>query len=64
LYWGRESIGEGDDKGGGGGGGGENVYSGKVEPVLVSLLGSYSNKDRIFLVGNSRSSSCPTYTVY
>jgi len=63
LYWGRESIDEGDDEGGGGGGG-EDVYNGKVEPVLVSLLGSYSDKDRIFLVGNSRSSSCPAYTVY
>ena len=35
----------GDD--GGGGEGGENVYNGRVEPVLVSLLNSYSDDDRI-----------------
>jgi len=63
LYWGGESIGECDDEGGGGDGG-EDVYNGKVEPVLVSLSDSYSDEDRIFSVGNSRSSSCPAYTVY
>ena len=63
LYWGRESIGKGDDKGGGGDGS-EDVYNGKVEPVLVSLSDLYSDKDRIFSVGNSKSSSYPTYTVY
>ena len=63
MYWGGELIGKGDDEGGGGDGG-EDVYNGKAEPVLVSLLDSYSDKDRIFLVGNSRSSSCPAYTVY
>ena len=63
MYWGRESIGEGDDEGGGGDGG-EDVYSGKAEPVLVLLLDSYSDEDRIFSVGNSRSSSCPAYTIY
>ena len=56
-------MGEGDDKGGGGDGG-EDVYNGKVEPVLVSLLDSYLDEDRIFSVGNSRSSSCPAYTIY
>ena len=35
----------GDD--GSGGEGGENVYNGRVEPVLVSLLDSYSDNDRI-----------------
>jgi len=50
---------EGDDEGGSGDGS-EDVYNGKAEPVLVSL----SDEDRIFLVGNSRSSSCPAYTVY
>ena len=35
----------GDD--GGGGEGGENVYNGRVEPVLVSLLNSYSDDDKI-----------------
>jgi len=63
LYWGGESIGDSDDEGGGGDGS-EDVYNGKVEPVLVSLSNSYSDEDRIFLVGNSRFSSCPTYTVY
>ena len=63
MYWGGELIGEGDDEGGGGDSG-EDVYNGKAEPVLVSLLDSYLDKDRIFLVGNSRSSSCPAYTVY
>jgi len=62
LYWGGESIGEGDDEGGGGGG--EDVYNGKAEPVLVSLSDLYSDEDRIFSVGNSRSSSCLAYTVY
>jgi len=63
LYWGGELIGEGDDEGGGGDGG-EDVYNGKVEPVLVLLSDSYSDEDRIFSVGNSRSSSCPAYTIY
>jgi len=56
-------MGEGDDEGGGGDGG-EDVYNGKAEPMLVSLLDSYSDKDRIFSVGNSRFSSCLAYTVY
>jgi len=56
-------MGEGDDEGGGGDGG-EDVYKGKVEPVLVSLSDLYLDEDRIFLVSNSRFSSCPAYTVY
>jgi len=48
LYWGGESIGEGDDEGGGGDGS-EDVYNGKAEPVLVSLSDLYSDEDRIFL---------------
>ena len=40
------------------------MYRGSTEPVLDSLFDSYSEKDRIFLVGNSKSSSCPAYTVY
>jgi len=56
-------MGEGDNEGGGGDGG-KNVYNGKAEPVLVSLSDSYSDEDRIFSVGNSRSSSCSAYTVY
>ena len=49
---------------GGGGVGDDDVYRGSAEPVLDSLSDSYSNEDRIFLVGSSRSSSCPAYTVY
>ena len=62
MYCGRELIGEGDDEGGGGDGG-EDVYNGKAEPVLVSLSDSYSEDDAI-LVGDSRYSSYPAYTVY
>jgi len=39
-------MGDGDDNGGGGEGG-ENVYNGRAEPVLVSLLDSYSDDNRI-----------------
>ena len=63
MYEGGESIGDGDVEGGGGVGG-DSVYRGSAEPVLDSLSDSYSDEDRIFLVGNSRSSSCPAYTVY
>jgi len=56
-------MGEGDDEGGGGDSS-EDVYNGKVELVLVSLLDLDLDEDRIFSVGNSRSSSCPAYTVY
>ena len=52
----------GDDDGGGGDGG-DDVYKGKAEPVLVSVSDSYS-KDEIILVGDSRYSSYPAYTVY
>jgi len=57
-------MGEGDDEGGSGGDGSEDVYNGKAEPVLVLLSDSYSDEDRIFSVGNNRSSSCPAYTIY
>jgi len=46
LYWGGESIGEGDNEGGGSDGS-EDVYNGKAEPVLVLLSDSYSDDDRI-----------------
>ena len=39
-------MGVGDDDGGGGDGG-DDVYNGRVEPVLVSLSDSYSDEDRI-----------------
>ncbi len=39
-------MGIGDDDGGGGDGG-DDVYNGRAEPVLVSLLDSYSDEDRI-----------------
>jgi len=51
-------MGDGDDDGGGG-----DVYNGKTEPVLVSVLDSYSEDDAIS-VGDSRYSSYPAYTVY
>ena len=37
---------DGDD-GGGGGGGSEDIYNGRAEHMLVSLLDSYSDDDRI-----------------
>jgi len=39
-------MGDGDDDGGGSEGS-EDVYNGRAEPVLVSLLDSYSDDDRI-----------------
>ena len=63
MYEGGESIGDGDVEAGGGVGG-DGVYRGSAEPVLDSLSDSYSDEDRIFSVGNSRSFSCPAYTVY
>jgi len=59
-YEGGELMGDGDD---GGGDGGDDVYNGKTEPVLVSVSDSYSEDDAI-LVGDSRYSSYPAYTVY
>ena len=51
-------IGEGND----GGGVGENdMYSRRVEPVLVLSSNLYSDEE--ISVGNSRPSSCPAYTV-
>jgi len=47
-------MGEGD------GDGGEDVYKGRAESVLVSLLDLYSEDDSI-LVCNSRLSSSPAY---
>ena len=35
------------DGGGSGGGGSEDIYNGRAEPMLVSLLDSYSDDDRI-----------------
>ena len=39
-------MGDGDDDDGGGEGG-KDVYNGRAKPVLVSLLDSYSDDDRI-----------------
>jgi len=61
-YEGGESMGSGDDDCGGGEGGDE-VYRGKTEPALVSVSDSYSEDD-VILVGGSRYSSYPAYTVY
>ena len=55
-------MGVGNDDGGGGDGG-DDVYNGRAEPVLVSLLDSYSEDDAIS-VGDSRYSSYPAYTIY
>ena len=55
-------MGVGDDDGGGGESG-DDVYSGRAEPVLVSLSDLYSEDDAIS-VGDSRYSSYPAYTVY
>ena len=63
MYKGGELIGDGDVEGGGGVDS-NGIYRGSTEPVLDSLSDSYSDEDRIFSVGNSRSSSCPAYTVY
>jgi len=53
-------MGDADD--GGGGVGGEDVYSGRTEPALVSVLDSYSEDEEIS-VCDSGSSLSPTYTV-
>ena len=60
LYWGGESIGEGDCESGGGVGSNE-MYNGKAEPVLVSVSDSYS-KDNSISVCDNRPSSSPAYT--
>jgi len=52
---------DGNDKSRGGVGS-DNVYRGKVEPVLVLLSDLYSEEK--MLVCNSRSFSCPTYISY
>ena len=54
-------MGKGDVEGGGGVGG-EDVYNGRVEPVLVSLSDSYSEDDSISVCA-SKPSSCPAYTI-
>jgi len=40
-------MGDGDCDGGGGVGRSGDVYNGRAEPMLVSLLDSYSDEDRI-----------------
>ena len=44
-------------------GGGRDIYNGRAKPMLVSLSDSYS-EDNAILVGDSRYSSYPAYTVY
>ena len=46
----------------GGGVGKDGIYTGRAEPVLVSLSNLYSEEE--ILVCNSRPSSCPAYTFY
>jgi len=45
---------------GGGSVGGEDMYNGRAEPVLVSVLDSYSDDD-VISVSDSRYSSYPVY---
>ncbi len=47
---------------GGGGVREEDMYNGKTEPALVSVLDSYS-EDEIISVHDSGPSSSPTYTI-
>jgi len=61
LYWGGESIGEGDCESGGGVGS-DDVYKDKAKPMLVSVSDSYSEDDSIS-VCNSRPSSSPAYII-
>jgi len=49
------------DVDGGGGVGGEDVYNGKTEPMLVSVLNSYS-EDKAISISDSRYSFYPAYT--
>ena len=58
---GGESIGDVNDEGSGGVGG-DNVYKGRTEPVLVSVLDLYS-EDKIISICDSRSSSSLAYTI-
>ena len=44
------------------GGGGDDVYNGRVEPMLVSLSDSYLENKEIS-VYNSKFSSSPAYTI-
>ena len=53
------NVSGGDD---GGGVGGDDVYRGKTEPALVSVLDLYS-EDEIISVCDSGPSSSPTYTI-
>ena len=54
-------MGESDDDSSGSNGGNGDVYRGRAESVLVSLLDSYSEDDEI-LGCDSRYSSYPAYT--
>jgi len=56
------SVIDDNDNDGGGGMGSDEMYRGRVEPVLVLLSDSYS--DNKISVGDSRSSSCPAYMFY
>ena len=50
------------DNDGSSGIGSDNVYRGRVEPMLILLSDLYSEEK--ILVCDSRSSSCPVYTFY
>ena len=55
-------MGDGDCDGGGGVGGSGDVYTGRAEPVLVSLSDSYSDDEEISVCDSGPSSS-PAYTI-
>jgi len=61
MIGGEKSIGDGDNDTGGSVGS-DDVYSRRVEPVLVLLSDLYSNKG--IFVSDSRLSSYLAYTVY
>jgi len=58
---GGESIRSGDN--GCGGGDGKDIYTGRADPMLVSLSDLYS-EDNAISVGDSRYSFYPAYTIY
>jgi len=58
----RKDVVDDGDNNGGGSVSSDNVYRERAEPMLVLLSNLYSEDE--ISIGNSRSSSCPAYTVY
>jgi len=61
VIGGKKLISNGDNNAGGGVCS-NDVYNRRIEPVLVLLSDSYSIDE--ILVGGSKLSSCPAYTIY